>query len=76
MSHQDALLRYCIALDAGDFDALGEVLDLAKTEPGLDQAIAGIHQRFDSNESFTKQLQRQRDTYNSEPHSDGGGPGQ
>ena len=76
MSDQDTLLRYCIALDAGDFDVLGEVLELAKAEPGLDQAIAGIHQRFDSNESFTEQLQRQRDAYNSEPHGDSGGSGQ
>ncbi|HET8851703.1 MAG TPA: hypothetical protein VFN02_04195 [Ktedonobacteraceae bacterium] len=76
MSHQDVLLRYCIALDAGDFDALGEVLEQASAEPGLDQAIAGIHQRFDSNESFTEQLQRQRYAYNSEPRGDGGGPEQ
>ncbi len=55
---------------------LERCLNEASTEPGLDQAIAGIHQRFDSNESFTEQLQRQRDAYNSEPRGDGGGPEQ
>jgi hypothetical protein len=63
MVEEDPLLRYCVALDAGSFDQLGEVLALAKTDPGLEAAIAGIHQRFDSNESFTEQLRRQRDMY-------------
>jgi hypothetical protein len=66
MNQQDVLLRYCVALDAGNFDLLGEVLELAKAEPGLEEAIVGIHARFDSNENFTEQLRRQRDGYNSE----------
>ncbi len=58
---QDLLLAYCIALDAGNFDRLGEVLSQAQTEPGLEAAIAGIHQRFDSGESWTEQLQAYRE---------------
>jgi hypothetical protein len=55
------LLRYCIALDAGNFDALGEVLEQAQRIPGLDEAITGMHQRFDANESWTRQLQMYRE---------------
>ena len=53
---EDWLLRYCLALDAGDFDRLGTVLEQAQTLPGLEEAIAGMHQRFDSHESWTRQL--------------------
>jgi hypothetical protein len=56
----DWLLRYAIALDAGNFDLLGEILEMAKTVPGLEAAITGMHQRFDSNESWTQQLQAYR----------------
>jgi len=60
LQNEDWLLRYCIALDAGDFDRLGEVLEQAQTIPGLEEAIVGMHQRFDSNESWTQQLQAYR----------------
>jgi hypothetical protein len=58
---QDLLLAYCIALDAGNFDRLGEVLEQAQSVPGLAEAIAGIHTRFDAGESWTEQLQAHRE---------------
>ncbi len=60
IQNDDVLLRYCVALDAGNFDLLGEVLALAQTIPGLEEAIASLHQRFDSHESFSLQLQTYR----------------
>ena len=57
---EDWLLRYCVALDAGNFDLLGEILTRAETDPGLEAAIMGMHQRFDSNESWTQQFQAYR----------------
>jgi hypothetical protein len=58
--NDDWLLRYCIALDAGNFDALGEVIEQAKSVPGLYESIEAMHRRFDSNESWTQQLQAYR----------------
>jgi hypothetical protein len=57
---QDLLLAYCVALDAGDFDRLGDVLEQAQSVPGLAEAIEGIHTRFDTSESWTAQLQTYR----------------
>jgi hypothetical protein len=52
----DPLLQYAVALDAGNFDVLSQVLHQAETDEGLMDAISVLHGRFDSNESFTQQL--------------------
>lgn len=52
----DPLLAYAIALDANNPEQVLEVLKLAETDTGLESAIFTIHQKFDSDESFTKQL--------------------
>lgn len=57
---QDVLLRYCLALDAGNFDDLGKVLEMAQKDEGLEAALSGIHARFDSSESWVQQLQAYR----------------
>jgi hypothetical protein len=58
---QDLLLAYCIALDAGNFDRLARVLEQAQADPGLEAALLGLHTRFDTNESWTAQLQAYRE---------------
>lgn len=62
----DPLLAYCVALDANDADRTAAILLRAETDAGLESAIVGIHHRFDSTESFTAQLQRERESYQQE----------
>lgn len=56
----DPLLQYALALDAANFDGIGAVLQQAQSDESLYNAIEALHNRFDSNESFTEQLQRAR----------------
>lgn len=53
---EDVLLKYAVALDAGNFDGIAEVLKQAETDEGLETSILALHARYDSNESFTEQL--------------------
>ncbi len=57
---EDILLKYAVALDAGNADGIAEVLKQAETDEGLETSIMALHARYDSNESFTEQLQRTR----------------
>ncbi len=59
--NKDALLRYCIALDAGNFDEVGTLLEQAQHDEALETAIIALQARLDSQESFTQQLQRIRE---------------
>lgn len=58
--HKDILLQYTLALDRGDFEALIRLCEQARDIPGLEDAIDGLHLRFDSHESFTEQLRQLR----------------
>ena len=61
MNNKDALLRYCTALDAGNFEEVGIILEQAQHDEALEAAIIALHARLDSQESFTQQLQRIRE---------------
>lgn len=70
----DALLEYCIALDANNFDGmcaiLEEMMATGKADSFYD-ALQGLQHRFDSYESYTKQLldyRRQLQTERRIPH--------
>jgi hypothetical protein len=58
MTEKSILQLYTEALDRGDFEALGRLLEqnCETGDTGLEAAIDFIHQRFDTNESFTTQL--------------------
>ncbi len=69
----DLLLQYTEAFDRGDFDAMEAIHNRCADIPGLDEAIASLHARFDSGESFTEQLVRYRDGL--QQRSEKAGPG-
>ncbi len=52
----DVLMRYCIARDAGNYQVLFEILELAVTNPGLQAAISSLRLRFGCNRPWTQQL--------------------
>jgi len=61
MTGQDLLLLYAIGLDAGNFNQIEAVIHLAEIDDTLYEAMMGLHARFDSNESFTRQLLQLRE---------------
>ena len=62
MTEKSILQLYTEALDRGDFEALERILEqnCETGDRGLEAAIDFIHQRFDTNESFTTQLTKLR----------------
>ena len=58
MAGKNTLQLYTEAFDRGDFEALGKIHEqICETgDVSLEAAIDFIHQRFDTNESFTSQL--------------------
>ena len=52
----DVLLRYCMAMDAGDVHLLVNILDFAVLNPGLYAAISALHRRFGIKKTWTQQL--------------------
>ncbi len=58
MSEQstDVLMHYCNAVDAGNYDLLFSILEVAQTNPGLQAAISALYLRFRSNEKWSRQL--------------------
>lgn len=63
MTKKSILQLYTEAFDRGDFAALGRIHEqICQTgDKSLEAAIDFIHQRFDTNESFTTQLVKLRD---------------
>lgn len=59
-THDDRLLRYCVALDANDFATVKRILKEAETNEALETSIVTLHNRFNAMKSFTEQLQHTR----------------
>ena len=65
MRREYATYRYLNALDAGDIDTIGEILQLALYDASLEQMLLDAHQAYFLEEQEQGQSQRQKDTLTS-----------